>query len=185
MEITIRTATPEDAHACARVNIASWHSTYRGQIADEVLDSMKIEDYLKKWNRILSGIAGGTPALQSVNFCFVAENETGEIVGYCSGGKNSHDTFSFEGELYAIYLLKEYQGKGIGKKLFLRTLEEFKLRKISSFLLFVLSSNTNTRAFYESFNPDFTANETITIDNGQYCDICYGWTKIATAFDYQ
>ncbi len=172
MNITIRPAKTEDAFAMAKVNIESWLTTYRGQVADEILDNMKFEDYLAKWERSLSKID------DEYNFCFVAENESGEVVGYSRCGKSRHEKFPFDAELYAIYLLKEYQGQGIGKKLFLESIDEFKKRNISSFLLFVLSTNTGSRKFYESFNPDFTANETITIDNGQYCDICYGWSDV-------
>jgi ribosomal protein S18 acetylase RimI-like enzyme len=172
MGIIIRQAKPNDAPAIAIVNIASWHSTYRGLVADEVLDGMEFEQYRAKWENILAHQEKGN------GFCFAAENESGEMIGYSCGGKNRHDKFTFDGELFAIYLLREYQGKGIGKKLFLTSIEEFRKQNISSFLLFVLSSNTGSRKFYESFKPDFTANEMITIDNGQYCDICYGWSDI-------
>ncbi len=172
MNITIRNARSEDAAAIAKVNIASWHSTYRGLIADATLDAMKPENYLLKWNTIL------TTSSEKSDSCFVVENEASEIVGYTLSGKNLREKFRFDAELYAIYLLKEYQGQGIGKKLFLCSIEESKRQGFVSILLFVLSSNTGSRTFYESFNPDFTADETIVIDNGQYCDICYGWSDI-------
>jgi ribosomal protein S18 acetylase RimI-like enzyme len=169
----MRNARIGDAPAIAGINIASWRSTYRGLIADATLDTMKPENYLEKWDTILTTLG------EKGSFCLVAENDRDGIVGYALCGKNSHEKFGFDAELYAIYLLKEYQGKGIGKKLFIRSIEESKRRGFTSVLLFVLSSNTGSRKFYESFNPDFTADETITIDNGQYCDICYGWSDIA------
>jgi ribosomal protein S18 acetylase RimI-like enzyme len=174
MDINIRAASTEDAPEIAKVNIQSWRSTYRGLIADETLDDMKSEKYLEKWNNTFRTMEANG------NFCFVAENEVKEVVGYSLCGKNSHTKFNFEGELFAIYLLREYQKQGIGKKLFIRSIEEFKKLGVTSFTLFVLSSNGASRKFYESFHPDFTANETITIDNGQYCDICYGWSNIAS-----
>ena len=173
MNINIRQARAEDAPGIARVNIESWHSTYRGLIADATLDGMKPDKYLIKWNDIFRTME------TNENFCFVAENEINEVIGYSLSGKNRHINFNYEAELYAIYLLKEYQGHGIGKKLFIKSLEEFMKLGIRSFIVFVLSSNLNSRKFYESFQPDHTANETITIDNGQYCDICYGWSDIA------
>ncbi len=173
MNITIRRAVAEDIPMLAHINIASWHSTYRGLVADETLDSMKSEEYLKKWEHIIAMQEKGDRS------AFVAEDENGTVIGYANCGKSRHGKFPFEGELYAIYLLKEAQGKGVGKKLFYRAVEDMKERGIASFLLFVLSSNTASRKFYESFLPDFTAQETITIDNGQYCDFCYGWSDIS------
>ncbi|MFI5263702.1 MAG: GNAT family N-acetyltransferase [Candidatus Kapaibacterium sp.] len=172
MNIRIREARPEDAFQIAQINIGSWHSTYRGLIADATLDGMKFEDYLKKWNTTFSVLE------ENGGFCFVADDEVHHVIGYSLCGKNRHNQFPFESELYAIYLLEEYQGKGIGKKLFLKSVEEFRRRGNASFLLFVLSSNLQSRKFYESFNPDFSAEETIIIDNGQYCDFCYGWSDI-------
>jgi len=171
MNITIRDATIDDAAAIAKVNIASWQSTYRGLIGDATLDAMRFEDYLKKWNSILS-------LPQNENVCFVAESDKEGIIGYFLCGEKQFEKYSFEGELFAIYLLKEYQGQGIGKRLFLKSVEELKHRGIHSFLLFVLSSNTGSRKFYESFEPDFIAKEIITIDNKQYSDTCYGWSDI-------
>ena len=172
MNVTMRNAHIEDAPTIAGINIASWRSTYRGLIAGATLDTMKPENYLEKWNTILSTLE------EKENFCFVAENDEGSIVGYAFCGKNQHGKFHFEAELFAIYLLKEYQGKGIGKKLFIKSIKESKRRSFTSMLLFVLSSNTGSRKFYESFIPDFTSEEIITIDNAQYCDICYGWSNI-------
>ncbi len=173
MDIIIRSATISDVSAIAKVNIESWRSTYRGLVTDSILDNMKLDTYLEKWHHIL------TSAEEKDSFCFVVENDEDIIVGYALSGKNSHLKFDFNAELYAIYLLKEYQKQGIGKKLFRKSLEEFKKRSLQSFLLFVLSSNLGAREFYESFKPDFTANESITIDNAQYCDVCYGWSNIA------
>lgn len=52
---------------------------------------------------------------------YVAENEAGEIFGFASGGPEESDEYPlYEGEVTAIYILKEYQGLGLGKKLLMR-----------------------------------------------------------------
>jgi ribosomal protein S18 acetylase RimI-like enzyme len=174
MDITIREAVPADAPAIAKVNIESWRSTYRGKIADSFLDEMKFENYEKKWNNILSHT--------NENICFVAVNDYGDIVGYSVAGKYIEGKFPFEAELHAIYLLKEYQGRGIGKRLFLRAVETWSQKGSGSLVLFVLSTNASSIQFYESFKPDFIARDPVTIGKDQYTHICYGWTDIKRIF---
>ena len=103
MNITIRTATPQDAKAIANVNIASWLSTYKGLIHDKMLDNMKPEDYLAKWNNILRKTE------LTEQFGIVAATDDDKIVGYSFFGKNRNAKYSFDAELYAIYLLQDFQ----------------------------------------------------------------------------
>nr|WP_312578007.1 GNAT family N-acetyltransferase [Sedimentibacter sp.] len=46
-----------------------------------------------------------------------------KIVGMLMYGKSRDDKYKESGEINAIYILKEYQGKGIGKKLFLEAIK--------------------------------------------------------------
>jgi GNAT superfamily N-acetyltransferase len=52
------------------------------------------------------------------HYLFVAENETGEMVGYAYCGRNP---LEIDGELYQLFLRKEYQGRNIGSELFNRS----------------------------------------------------------------
>lgn len=51
---------------------------------------------------------------------FVAEDMAGNIVGFSNGGRRRNNEFEHDGELFAIYLLKDYQRIGLGKKLLIR-----------------------------------------------------------------
>jgi len=80
----------------------------------------------------------------------VAENDAGDIVGFASGGKERSGKYiGFEGELYAIYILKEYQGHGIGRALVTAIAEEIKRMGWTSMLILVLKDN-NACQFYET-----------------------------------
>src|SRR5699024_9426075 len=71
-------------------------------------NQMTYENRQEKWQDIISK-----------QIVFVAENNKGEIVGFSNAGVERTGKYpDYKGELYAIYLLKEYQGKGIGKLLF-------------------------------------------------------------------
>ncbi|BCU83346.1 hypothetical protein JIR001_31290 [Polycladomyces abyssicola] len=47
---------------------------------------------------------------------YVAENEFGTIVGFTGEGRERSGEPGYDGELYAIYLLKEFQCQGIGSE---------------------------------------------------------------------
>ncbi|MCC7438341.1 MAG: GNAT family N-acetyltransferase [Armatimonadetes bacterium] len=174
---SIRLATAEDAAGCAAVNIATWHSTYRGLIDDAALDNMNSEMFVERWRNRLS------PA-NSALFCFVAElhpkppAHPPHIVGYVLGGLSRRSDLPFTGELVAIYLLPEHQGGGLGRKLFLQCVQQFRQRGIDSFVLFVLKENHAARTFYSTFNPDFEDEGDVTIDGFTYRDVGYGWSTL-------
>ncbi|SFC66585.1 Acetyltransferase (GNAT) family protein [Bacillus sp. OV322] len=51
--------------------------------------------------------------------------------GFSSGGKERSDKYPvYTGELYAIYILKEYQGNGLGKLLVKPIIEELQQKNI-------------------------------------------------------
>ncbi|WP_396126184.1 GNAT family N-acetyltransferase [Anaerobacillus sp. CMMVII] len=80
----------------------------------------------------------------------MAENSEGEIVGFSSGGKERSGKYNgYNGELYAIYVLKEYQGQGYGKALVKPIIDEISGMGLNSMLVLVLEDNTS-RLFYEA-----------------------------------
>jgi Acetyltransferase (GNAT) family. len=48
---------------------------------------------------------------------YVAENKSGKIVGFAAGGRERMGKYMYQGELFAIYILEEYQRQGIGRQL--------------------------------------------------------------------
>lgn len=83
-----------------------------------------------------------------------------------------------DAELYAIYLLAEYQGLGIGKRLLSETVQEMKKQGVRSFILFVLEGNEKAEKFYRSFSPDFECEKTILFDDISYNEKGYGWSHL-------
>ncbi|MEW6573376.1 MAG: GNAT family N-acetyltransferase [Bacillota bacterium] len=53
----------------------------------------------------------------SAVFGFVAEPETGVIVGFAAAGPERTGNPDYKGEIYAAYVLKAHQRKGIGRAL--------------------------------------------------------------------
>lgn len=68
----------------------------------------------------------------------------GQVVGFSCYGSSQEEEV---GELYALYVLADYYGQGIGYQLMQATLE--KLQSYQTIFLWVLEGNTRAIAFYE------------------------------------
>lgn len=136
----IRIATQNDINQIAKVHVDSWRSTYKKILSSEYLNSLSYESRAKNWKRRLF-------SNEFDEFMFVAENERNEIIGFASGC-SCNSSPEYDGILYTLYILEEYQKKGIGKLLFNAMVEEFKALGIKSFILWVFDSNSATK-FYE------------------------------------
>ncbi|MFC0271158.1 GNAT family N-acetyltransferase [Metabacillus herbersteinensis] len=162
---TIRKATKKDAKGIAKVHVDSWKSTYKGIVVQAYLDSLTYKQKEEQWSQ--------------ANFdrLYVAEAIEEHIVGFVSFGKERSENYHFKSELYAIYILEEYQGKGIGKQLVLAAIDELQQQQLSNLLVWVLEENPS-RAFYERYSPEKVGEETFSIHNREHVEIAYGWTNL-------
>ena len=53
MPLRIREAVPADARAMAEIHVRSWQAAYRGQLTDDYLDGLSVEDRLEQHRRSL------------------------------------------------------------------------------------------------------------------------------------
>jgi ribosomal protein S18 acetylase RimI-like enzyme len=82
------------------------------------------------------------------------------------------------GELYAIYILQEYQRKGIGKELINAIIGDFKQQGLNSMLVWVLSNNPS-RIFYESLKPKKLDMKAIQIGEETHQEVAFGWKDLS------
>lgn len=109
---------------------------------------------------------------------FVAVTDDQQIVGFSSGGKErTGDYENFPGELYAIYMLKEYQRLGIGKLLVKPVVNELVQLNVNSMLVWVLEDN-KSKQFYENLGGEPVDVKQIEIAGRKYNEIAYGWRNI-------
>lgn len=113
---------------------------------------------------------------------YVAESHEGIIVGFSKGGKERSSKYNgYDGELYAIYILKEYQGKGIGKALVKPVIDEIKGMGLNSMLVLVLKNNIS-RLFYESLGGRKIDTVEVEIGGKKFFELVYGWEDIRNIF---
>lgn len=163
----IREATIDDAEGIASVHVDSWQTTYKGIISESFLSNLSVESRTKNWRWIFEHQS----AHEKV---FVAEDGDGRIVGFSTGGPNRNDEFVHEGEIYAIYLLRAYQGLGIGKLLFHAAVEALRNTGYSSFMLWVLEDNPTVR-FYKNQGGQEIGRKAIVIGEDHLVEIAMGW----------
>jgi L-amino acid N-acyltransferase YncA len=135
--VLIRTATREDAVSISQVHVASWRTTYRGIVPARFLDELNTEERAAQWLKIID----------SGSYLIVAER-AGQIVGFINGGSIREALENHDAELYAIYLLVEAQGKGIGTALLIELAKRLRGAGFQSMIVWMLEANDSFR-FYE------------------------------------
>jgi GNAT superfamily N-acetyltransferase len=165
----IRAAKPEDAEAISRVHVDSWRSTYRGIVPDDFLAKLNYEQRAKVRREQLEK---NDPA----KCTFVAEDD-GKIVGFAMGGPRRDGDPSYDGELYAIYLFQQHQGRGHGRALLKAVAAWLRENKYKSMLVWVLEENPS-KDFYKAHGAVELNSKTIEIGK-PLLETSYGWPDIS------
>lgn len=166
--IQIRKPVPGDEDAITTVHIKTWQTTYAGFMDQAYLDSLEStrESRRTMWK---SGIQK-----QADKAFWVAEND-GKIVGFViAGGARDEGR---DGELYAIYVLKEHQQKGVGKQLFNKAAETLRELGHVSAYLWVVKGNPTER-FYAAMGGKPADEKTVEIGGKSITEIRYEWERI-------
>jgi GNAT superfamily N-acetyltransferase len=151
MVLRIREGEPGDAGAIADIHVRAWQEAYRGQLTDEYLDGLKVEERLDQHRHSLEA---PMPDWRT----WVAEDERG-LAGFAvTGPSQDADADPKTAEVYAIYLPPDRIGTGVGRELFAHAVDDLRDRGFRTATLWVLETNERTRRFYEiaGWKPDGT-----------------------------
>ena len=166
----IREASLTDAAAIARVHVDSWRTTYAGIVPADYLANLSYARREQFWYDIFS--------IPTPSGCvYVAVQDTGEIVGFASGGPERSGNALYRGELYAIYLLALYQRQGLGRRLTMAVVQRLLQCGLSSMLVWVLAANPG-RAFYATLGGQQVDEKTVTIGAAPLLEVAYGWSDL-------
>ncbi len=173
----VRRAVPSDVPALARVHIDTWRATYRGIVPDAYLDSLNYNRGESGWKRMLSDL-DSPEAEQSGKCVLVAESPDCGVVGFASFGPNRDQDTEHDGELYAIYVLPTYQGRGAGRELISETARMMSVSGFRSMVVWVLSANP-ARRFYERSGGSEVRQRKIKIGGVELDETAYGWADLS------
>ena len=172
VNVHIREATVTDAAAIARVHVDSWRTTYPGIVPKEYLASLDVKERENRWRVILEVVGQ--------DFTYVAQGQEGEVVGFAGAGPERSNDPVYRGELYAIYLLEEYQRRGIGRLLTAAVVSRLVGSSMHSMLTWALAENAPTRLFYEALGGQYVRQQDITIGGASLVEVAYGWKDISS-----
>ena len=170
--IVIRPASAADAEPIARVRVDSWRETYRGMIPQAYLDAMKLEESRALWEKVL------TAGSKAVSIC-VAEHGA-QIVGFASGNMLAQPKHGFDAELSAVYVRREFQHAGIGRRLVSETAIALSQLNATGMIVWVIAGNKRARAFYERLGAKLVVEQAFQWDGMDLMEAGYGWRTLDT-----
>lgn len=171
--MNIRQATLEDSAGIAHVQVDSYRTAYAGIFPQSYLEHFTYEEETQDWRDLLSGA--------SADVLYVAETETGEIVGYALGRLGLTDIPPYDSELVALHVRRAYQRQGIGQRLIAAVATRLQQEGCNSLMLWTLAQNPS-RGLYERLGgqwlgeKDWGGNEEFAVD---VQEVAYGWSSIA------
>lgn len=155
-----RVATADDLAAVQRVAQITWRATYSQAIAKRDIDHFLNWAYgLDRLESHLSRYGDG----------FLVAELDGQVVGYAMAGLN-HDRGP---ELYALYVLPEQHGDGIGLRLWNAALAQVDRLGETRMCCWVLESNVRARRFYERRGAIMTESQSFPIGASMVEEVRY------------
>ena len=169
-EIIIRKANITDVKSIAKINLDTWKTTYSNIISHDYLNTLSYKKSEVVWEEILNNII-------KTSCLYVAQEQNSNIVGFAWAGLERCSETKGVGELHAIYVLKRYQRKGIGKALFSSIIENYYSKNIKSIIVWILKKN-KYRSFYESLQGKCCKEKKERIGEKDYNLIAYCWDNM-------
>ncbi|MCI5075531.1 GNAT family N-acetyltransferase [Oricola sp.] len=164
LTIETRPAASRDAAQIAEVHSQSWYSAYAGLIPHKALRRMIVRRHSGWWKR---AIERGT-SVMVVDFA-------GTIAGYCTFGLNRARALPQEGEIYELYIRPEYQGIGVGTRLFSAARDDLKAHGCDGLVIWALEDNTMAMNFYAGHGGKDIAQGFETFEGRQLRKIAWVW----------
>lgn len=154
----------------------TWRTSYRGLVPDALLDGLADDRWANGWRR-------GFESMDPARVVHVAEID-GRIVGFAGGGRARDGAPpGYVGEVYALYVDPDRQGKGIGTTLLRAAAEGLVERGLVPIVIWTLFDNPASRGFYESRGGTVVGEKRELFDGYELHEVAYGWRDAAPLVD--
>lgn len=132
-QIIIRNATQDDAGQIAEIIVEDWKKAYRGIVDDDFLDSMDVEERsqreLQRYR--IYKVAAVNEKVLGLTWNEITESEDSDC------------------EIIALYVKYGIRKSGIGRMLFLDSVDFFRASGKKKMIIWCLKGNYEARTFYE------------------------------------
>lgn len=165
--MNVRKALSQDAEAILEVQNQGWLDTYESILGRDQVMAINQKRTVQEWSNIIASTTTRT---------FVIENKAAKVVGFSGCGSNREEMSGLPGEIYAIYVLKDYHRGGYGKALFQQAIAYLESHHLTPFVVWAFKDNPACR-FYERMGGQFikdgpSRTEPTIIEN------CYGFYNV-------
>lgn len=170
-EYQVRPAGPFDAGGIAQTYVRSWRQSYRGIIADRVLDDLDERRLALTWRQALANPKPG-------HHTFIASRagSPGSVVGFLSCGPAEHQAEA-TGEIFTLYLLRRQQGLGLGRRLVAVAAETLLADGLVKGFVWVLVENP-ARGFYEALGGQLGPERSYQMGGARLPAVSYQWPDL-------
>jgi ribosomal protein S18 acetylase RimI-like enzyme len=97
------------------------------------------------------------------------------VAGYANYGRNRARTLSYDGEIYELYLRPEFQGLGLGRRLFTAARKDLATSGMKSLVVWALSDNDNAVGFYQALGGRAVARSSERFGKRTLDKVAFGW----------
>jgi len=166
----IQEANLKHAPGLANVHVKTWQHSYKGIIDQDYLDSLDLKQREERWVNIFQ-------IQDRKSQIYVLLNNKDQVIGFYSIGESREKEHDFTHELWAIYILPEYQGHGLGRFMFEDIKHKLHALNAKSLCVVVLQEGPAV-AFYKKMGAQIIQARRDEIGGKQYAEYLMGWDQI-------
>ena len=170
---SVRIATVRDADDIAIVHVNAWRESYPGIVPQSVLEGLSTVGRSEYWRSVLN-----RETARSANF--VACDHVGMVVGFVSGGPQRHAAPLYDGEFYALYVLRRAQGRGLGRLLMQAMARSLCDDGRKSANVWVAARNIPACQFYVALGGRFVAVSSDVLGGVVVDAVAFGWKDLSS-----